>query len=348
MKSFQIDDITASVFFKQFALLISSGIPAGDALLVISEESESTEFSNLLKHASDLVKTGSYVSEALGALNLFSKKTIGFLRTGETVGRLENSLNSLENYYYNKHTRKKNLIDSITYPCILLFLMSLVIIVLVTYVLPIFNDVYVSLGSSFSGFASGLLLLGNIIKLSLPYIGITLSAIIFVIVFVILVPKANNFVKQKFLNICGDRGIYKKTNNAEFMLSLAVAVNSGMPMEEAVELCEDLFSDIPGAKKRCKNCLNLLKNGVQIEDALKATDFITSSSAYILKLGFRAGKGDELISEIANQAQLDVSNEINAKLSRIEPALVISASVITGIILLTVMLPLLDIMNTIG
>jgi type IV pilus assembly protein PilC len=87
---------------------------------------------------------------------------------------------------------------------------------------------------------------------------------------------------------------------------------------------------------------------VQIEDALKAADFITPSSAYILKLGFRAGKGDELISEIANQAQLDVSNEINAKLSRIEPALVVSASVITGIILLTVMLPLLDIMNTIG
>jgi type II secretory pathway component PulF len=74
MKSFQIDDITTSVFFKQFALLISSGIPAGDALLVISEESESAEFSDLLKHASDLVKTGSYVSEALGALNLFSKK----------------------------------------------------------------------------------------------------------------------------------------------------------------------------------------------------------------------------------------------------------------------------------
>ena len=190
--------------------------------------------------------------------------------------------------------------------------------------------------------------MGNIIKLSLPYIGITLSAIIFVVVFIVLVPKANAFVEQKFFKICGDRGIYKKMNNAEFMLSLAVAVNSGMPMEEAVELCGDLFNDIPGAKKRCQNCLDLLKNGVQIEDALKAADFITPSSAYMLKLGFRAGKGDELISEIANQAQLDVSDEINAKLSRIEPALVISASVITGIILLTVMLPLLDIMNTIG
>ena len=75
---------------------------------------------------------------------------------------------------------------------------------------------------------------------------------------------------------------------------------------------------------------------------------MSRSSAYLLKLGIRAGKGDETIREIANQMARNAEDAMNRRLSKIEPALVIATSLVTGIILLTVMLPLIDIMKTIG
>jgi type IV pilus assembly protein PilC len=68
----------------------------------------------------------------------------------------------------------------------------------------------------------------------------------------------------------------------------------------------------------------------------------------MLGLGIRAGNGDEVLNEIAERMSYDAEDTINDMLSKIEPSLVISTSLITGVILLTVMLPLIDIMKTIG
>jgi type IV pilus assembly protein PilC len=68
----------------------------------------------------------------------------------------------------------------------------------------------------------------------------------------------------------------------------------------------------------------------------------------MLGLGIRAGKGDEVLNEIAERMSFEAEDTINDMLSKIEPSLVISTSLITGVILLTVMLPLIDIMKTIG
>jgi len=68
----------------------------------------------------------------------------------------------------------------------------------------------------------------------------------------------------------------------------------------------------------------------------------------MLGIGIRAGKGDETILDISNRMADEAEDAINDLLAKIEPSLVISTSLITGVILLTVMLPLIDIMKTIG
>ena len=68
----------------------------------------------------------------------------------------------------------------------------------------------------------------------------------------------------------------------------------------------------------------------------------------MLSIGNRSGKADMAMAEIARRSDLDVQDNIDRIVSRIEPALVIISSVVVGVILLSVMLPLMGIMTSLG
>ncbi len=348
MKSFQPNDQTLSELFKQLALLMQSGIQIGDALTVISEEQSDKNYQELLKGMASSLDEGIPFAQTLADSGAFSMHCVGLIQTGEQVGRIEETLLSLSYYYESKVQRKKKLYESLTYPLILTALMVIVVVILLTQVLPIFHDVYASLGGKLTGVAHWLLVAGNAINLALPYVGIVCSVAAMVSAIALSIPAARQKLSGCFLRVFGDRGSYRKMNDATFMQALSVAIGSGIPFEDGAQLAAESLKDVPKAYARCQKCIRLIEEGANLEDALCESKLVSRSSAYLLKLGIRAGKGDETVLEIANRMERDAEDAMNARLSRIEPALVIATSLVTGLILLTVMLPLIDIMKTIG
>ncbi len=347
-KHIQLDDESIGDLFKQLSLLMHSEILLSDSLRIISEKETGNEIKDLLVHLADETDSGVRLSEALDETNLFPSYIIGFLSTGEITGKLEETLNSMANYYHSKHKRKKRLTDALTYPCILLLLMIVIIVVLLTQVLPIFNDVYDSLGGGLSGIAYRLISFGNSLNAALPYIGLVTGILLIAAAVIFMIQPLKKIFSGFFIKIFGDRGIYRKMNNASFIQALSVAFSSGLSMEESVELASQIFKDNSNANKRAEKCISLVENGEDLDEALKASQFLSASAAYMLKLSLRAGNGDETISEISDQISEDAEESINELISKIEPTLVILTSIITGTILLTVMLPLINIMKTIG
>lgn len=348
MKAPQLDNLVTSELFHRLALLLQSGIQVSDGLQILAEEENDKEYIRLLTQMASGLEEGKSLSAVFEEAGCFSWHIIGLIDTGEQVGRTEETFLSLSRYYANKERRNRKLKESFTYPCILLALMLIVIVVLLTKVLPIFNDVYASLGGSLTGAASALLAFGNALNGALPYLGIALGVIIMAVAVVLLLPELKATVTGAFRRVFGDSGVYRSMNNAGFAQALAVAVSCGIPFEEGVEMAGKMLSDIPKAQARCQKCVEMMENGTLMEDALRETGMLSKSVCYLLKLGIRAGKGDETMQQIAERMAQEAEDAIDTKLAKIEPALVIITSLITGAILLTVMLPLVDIMNAIG
>ncbi len=348
MKQIQLDDASLSDLFKQMALLLHSGILISDSLRIIAEKDNDTEFNKFITALADDIDSGCPVSEAFENTKVFNSHIIGFLKTSEQCGRLEETLDALSAYYENKNRRKNQLIQSLTYPCILLVLMVAIIVVLLTQVLPIFNDVYESLGGSVSGLAKGLISLGLFLNSILPYIGIAVGILLIIAALIFMIPALKDKVKTFFINIFGDSGIYRKMNNASFMQALSVAISSGLTFEEGLSLSTEIFNNKPKAKERFEKTVEYINDNVDFDEALKKCGILSSSHAYLLKLSINTGALDKTTEYIAELMSEDAENSINENLSRIEPTLVILTSLITGSILLSVMLPLIDIMKTIG
>ena len=127
-----------------------------------------------------------------------------------------------------------------------------------------------------------------------------------------------------------------------------MGLSSGVTLEESIELAEKLLEITPGAAARCQECKAQLDAGASLAEAMGNAQLLPPAESRLLTVGLRAGKGDQVMEEIARRLAQQAEDAVEDLVSKIEPAMVLIASLLVGLILLTVMLPLMNIMSTKG
>lgn len=348
MRSKVLSNLETADLCRELALLLHSGVSIGDGLYLLTEEEKDPALHALLDSMAKTVDQGSMLFRAFEEAGCFPVYLTGLLRVGEEVGKLEETLNALSAYYENKERTERQVISSLTYPVILLVLMLSVIIILLSKVLPVFNDIYLSLGGRLTGIAGGLLMIGRFLDAAMPYLCGILAAFLLFFAFFTLNGRFRKWATGLWQKHWGDRGIAKKMNNARFGQALAMGFSSGMPVEDSAELAASLLQDIPKAQQRCLRCREQLLAGEDLSGALEENGLLSPAAARLLTLALRSGNGDTVMHDIARRMQEEASHSLEALVSKLEPALVLITSGMVGVILLSVMLPLMNIMSSIG
>ena len=272
----------------------------------------------------------------------------GLVEVGERAGRAEEALGALSRYYESRARLDRRIRSALLYPAVMLLLMLVVIAVLLVKVLPIFDDVYASLGRRLTGVAGSLLTLGRWLDGAMPVLWVLLVlAAVFLAVFA-AVPSFREKLTVSWRRTHGDRGVARKMNDARLAQALAMGMASGMPIEEAVELAAGLMEETPAAKERCLDCRARLEGGERTSAAMKESGLLPVGACRLLEMGQRGGAGDAAMEKIAADLSEESEAALEEKVSRVEPALVLVCSILVGMILLSVMLPLMHIMSAIG
>ena len=342
MKRLISNDDIASLCLE-LALLLHAGVSTGDALSLLAEEGDRR---GMLKAMAEQVDSGETLSAALRESGAFSTYVCGLVEVGERTGRTEEALSALSRYYEDRVRLARRVRSALLYPAVMLALMLVVIGVLLVKVLPIFDDVYASLGGRLTGVAAGLLTLGRWLEGAMPVLFAVLAAVAVLVLLFTAVGPLRRGILSLWHRTRGDKGVSRKLNNARLAQALAMGMASGLPVDEAVELSANLMEG--GAKKRCESCRKRLEGGESLGDALKKSGLLPARQSRLLELGQRSGAGDASMEKIARDLSEEGEAALDAAVSRVEPALVLLCSVLVGLILLSVMLPLMHIMSAIG
>lgn len=332
---------------RSLSLLLHGGIGLAEGLYLLAETEQETGKALLLSLAGAL-ETGSSLSGAMEAQAVFSADVTGMVRIGEETGRLEEALEALGLYYEEQVRMFRQIRSALTYPCLLLFLLLGVLVILLVKVLPVFDSVYASLGTGMTGVAGGLLILGQGLELVLPGMLVLLAVPVVLILVGALSPRLRQQAGAFLARHLGDRGVFRKFSNARFARAMAMGLGSGLPMEEALSLSAQLLADLPGAADRCSRCAAAAAQGAALSDAMGDAALLTPAQSRLLEAGLRSGNGDRVMAHLADRIMEEAGTELETVVSRVEPALVLGASVLVGTILLAVMLPLADILSVIG
>ncbi len=338
------DEIIGSLCMS-LSHLIHAGISVGDALVLLHEDEQDPDCKKLLHTMAELGDGGASLATAFRETGRFPAYVCTLLTVGEQVGKIEETLTALARYYTNRDQMHRQLRAALLYPAMLLGVLLAVMVILLVWVLPVFDDVYAQLGSRLTGLAGGLLVIGGALGKLLPAVCTVLAAAIAVF----SIPPIRKGFLARWRKHRGDKGVAQAINSARFVQALSMAISSGMTDQEAVSMASSLSLDqSPGFQARCDACLSALDDGSSLAQALQQTNFFSPAQRRLLEAGTHSGRSEQVLETISRELTEESQQKLYRVIGKIEPALVAVSCVLIGLVLLSVMLPLMDIMNAIG
>jgi len=348
MKTKVLNNTYLSMFCSELAMLLDAGLSLSDGVQVIGEDEHSKEAKDIMNCLYDSLMLGNQFATALKEASVFPKYMVHMVEVGEKTGRLVQTLTALSEYY-ERQTRLSVIIkNSILYPAILLVLMIVVVLILIVQVLPIFNDIFVRLGTQMDPFAVRLMQFGGWLGNAAVGIALIFSTIFVLILTMFLLPTVRIKLTQTFANKWGNRGVFGKIASSRFVFAMSLGIASGLDTAESINIASAVSGGSKAVDAMHKKCVALLESGKTLSESLSESGILSKQDSKMLSVGSISGKADIAIAEIARRSDIDVRDSIDRVVSRIEPTLVILSSVIVGVILLSVMLPLMGIMTSLG
>jgi len=336
------------MFCSELAMLLDAGLTSSDSIQILQEDESSKESRAVMQTIYDSLMMGNQFSAALIETAVFPKYMIHMVEVGEKTGRLVQTLNALSEYYERQTRLSVTIKNSILYPAILLILMIVVVLILIVQVLPIFNDIFSRLGTQMDPFAVRLMQFGGWLGSAAVGIALVIGALFVLILTMWLVPAIRNSISQAFSNKFGGKGIFGKIASSRFVFAMTLGMASGLDTAESINIAAAVSGGSKAVDDKHKKCVNLMDSGKTLSESLCGAGILSLQDGKMLSVGSISGKADLAMAEIARRSDVDVRDSIDRIVGRIEPTLVILSSVVVGVILLSVMLPLMGIMTSIG
>lgn len=332
-----------STFSGQLALTVKTGIPVSESIMILKEDAETPAAEKLFGQILDQVELGKDLASSLRETEVFPSYMLQMIEIGEASGRLDQVLASLETYYKREDNLARSIKSAVTYPSIMLAILVAVILVLVIKVLPIFNEVFISLGGEMSAIALGAMNLGAAISRYSVVLIIVLALIVVALVIMRLTDSGRNQMKRLGAKIF--KKLSTKMESGKFASGMALMLASGVDINKAVELTVPLITN-KEMSKRVKELDVMMNEGGSFSEGVTKFGIFTGMQARMLTLGFKSGNLDQVMEQIAENYEEEVDNRLDNLISIIEPTLVAILCVIVGLILLSAMLPLMGVMTS--
>ena len=165
---------------------------------------------------------------------------------------------------------------------------------------------------------------------------------------VALVPSLREKFVTGFRRSFGGRGILGQMAAARFASSMSMAVASGLSMEESVALSAKLCGGAREIDEKTEQCRKDIEEGGSPADALAKSGLFSGRDCRLLKLAEQTGSLPDTLEDLAQRQEEESLRRIDRTVGAIEPAIVVITSALAGVILLSVMLPLMGLLSTIG
>lgn len=337
-----------AVFAKQMAGLINAGLPLMRALSILIEQAEDKKLQRALVQVHAAVESGSALSAALGKHPLvFPPLLVSMVRVGETGGFLGASLTSVAETYKGEAELHNKIKSATTYPVIVLCIAILGVIGMVTFIVPVFANMFTGMGS----------------ELPLPtQILVTLSNnMIWVLPLLIVLGIVGSFwwmrnkdadrvrrvvdpIKLK-LPVFGP--LTTKIAVARFSRGLSMMLHAGVPLVQALGIVGEASNNY-AIEQAVREVQESVKQGRSFSAPLAKAEIFPPMVAQMASVGEESGTLPDMLSSIADFYEDEVETATEQLTASIEPILIVGIGILIGGMVLALYMPIFGIYGELG
>lgn len=348
MKRVRVPTPYLPIFCRELYQLVRSGVPLAEGLGMLREDEKDPDTRSWLDALCRSTDEGMPLASALRETEAFPAYMTDMVALAEQTGRLEDVLLSLQRHYDRQLRMAADIRGAVAVPATLFAVMVAVVILLITQVLPVFDRVFAQLGVRMGAVATGMMNAGSVLARAGTGIAAVLTVIAAAALAVGLIPSLREKFTLWFRRRFGGRGVLGQMAVSRFASSMSMAVASGLSMEESVELSARLCGGAREIDEKTARCRKDIEEGGSPADALAESGLFTGRDCRLLKLAEQTGSLPDTLEDLAQRQEEESLRRIDRTVGAIEPAIVVITSALAGVILLSVMLPLMGLLSAIG
>jgi type IV pilus assembly protein PilC len=336
-----------SVFSRQFATMVNSGLPILRALSILADQTSNAELAKVLAACRVDIEQGSSLSAAMQKHpKVFNDLFVSMVKSGETGGSLDSVLLRLADMIENEVKLRGKIKSAMTYPIAVVALVSLILSGMLLFVVPQFKSIYAQLGGSLPLPTQVLLTMSEIFK-KFWYIVI---AGFFIGRFFFrrwkATPKGRESVDAFKLRVPVFGTLFHKTALARFAGTLSMLLRSGVPILQALDIVSDTVNNRTIAKA-VEDVQASVREGESMAKPLAKHKVFPPMVVQMIAVGEETGQVDVMLEKVSTFYNQEVEASVDALTSLIEPLLIAVIGGAVGAAVIALYMPMFNIIKLI-
>jgi type IV pilus assembly protein PilC len=330
---------TLVFFTRQMATMFSAGLTIEKALNNLLYEESNKKFKKVVAQLLNDVKKGFSMSDAMERHpGVFSPLYIALVRSGEISGSLHGVLEELSDYLEFIQDTKRKILSAMSYPAFVVVVLSAVTVVLMTWVVPMFEGVYAKFNAQLPVPTQILIRVSDIISANFIYTVIGLIVLTCAFIVVSLTDTGKKVIDNAKLRIPIIKSIITNSLMSKFCRTFGMLLGAGVPVVDSMNLVYRVMDNVH-YKAAVRQATGLVRDGFSIAASLKKTDAFPNTLISLAATGEETGDMDKMLSKAAGFYDKQLEAVITRLTSLIEPMLIALIAVIIGTIVIIIYLP---------
>lgn len=314
----------------ELSRLYGAGLSWPDSVALLVGQKSSAALTETLQDLGKALNEGADLAGAMAGTGCFPPEYLRQVELGQVSGRLEQVLSALADYDRREGETHAALRRAVTYPLTMIALIGAIFFFLAWRILPVFSRAFTQMGVT--GVSEG----GRLILMGLS---VTCSAAALLLL--------GWFRRGGGLKFFGRGKVGLAAARARFASAMALMLQSGMALDESAERCAALLEGGPLSDPMGR-CRTAMERGEEFPKAVEAAGLLDSFQSGLLAAGFRSGDFAGTLKEISNRCSRQAEERLEYNLGRFEYGLVLFLCAAVAALLLTVMLPLAQMLTALG
>ena len=338
------------VFFRQMAVMLKSGVALSQALELLAENMSNKKFGANIFEISKRLGSGEELSSSLENYpRIFSPIMVGLIEAGEAGGILSGVLERLALLIEAQNKIKGQITGALIYPVAILILAVSVSLALLIFIVPKFETMFSSMGADLPGLTAFMLGLSRLVTtwtfaIGAPFV-LFLVAYFFNISY--STPSGRLFFDKLIFKIPLFGNLILKSEISQFSDTFSTLINSGISIVESMERCIKA-SNNELIRLSLRRSISLVTQGQELSTSLETAKVIPKLLISMIRIGEETGALSFMLENIANFYKREVEEAVTILTKAMEPMVIAVVAAIVGTIVISLYLPMFDLIKTMG
>jgi type IV pilus assembly protein PilC len=333
-----------AVFARQMSVLIDAELPLIQSLTILAEQSRNKYLKRVITEVRADVEGGSSLNQAMRKHpKAFDDLFCNLIASGEQSGSLDVMLQRLAEYIEKIVKLRSQVRSAMIYPVAIITFAILVAIFLMWKVIPIFSSIFKELGAQLPGLTYFVIKLSDFVQNYILFIFLGLAASIFLFRY---------YRKTTIGRWTVDRTILRMPLFGKLMLKVAISrvtrtlstlLSGGVSMLESLKITSSTAGNVL-IEKSVMDVRKQVTEGRSLTDSFRTTGRFPFMMTQMVSVGEATGTLDRMLAKLSDFYEDEVASAVTSLLSILEPVMMMFVGGIVGVLILSMYLPIFNLM----